>query len=125
MLGVRKLVLKEIPAASETVNDVTYAVTIGFTFSGRFKEAFCYVVAYSSYVNIGFGRGAELPDPERRLSGTGKLHRHLRIASQADMDDPEVRRFIHLAADRAEIGKGPVALKPTVVVKGPAVRKLR
>jgi hypothetical protein len=117
MLGVRQMVLKEIPSVSETVNDVSYAVTVGFTFSGRFKEAFCYVVAYRSYVNLGFARGTELPDPDRRLQGTGKLHRHLRIENQNDMDDPAVRRFIHLAADRAEIAGGPVALKPTVVVK--------
>ena len=62
LLAVRQLVLREIPSVSETVNDVSYAVTVGFTFSGRFKEAFCYVVAYSSYVNLGFPRGTELPD---------------------------------------------------------------
>jgi hypothetical protein len=123
MLRVRELVLVEIPSVSETVNDVSYAVTNGFTFSGRVKEVFCYVVAYSSYVNLGFARGAELPDPDRKLQGTGKLHRHLRIETPADLDRPEVRRFIHLAADRAMIAGGPVALKPTVVVKGPALTK--
>jgi hypothetical protein len=114
---VRRIVLREIPSVSETVNDVSYAVTVGFTFSGRFKEAFCYVVAYSSYVNLGFSRGTELPDPGRRLQGTGKLHRHLRIENQTDLEDPEIRRFIHAAADRAEICGGPVALTPRVVVK--------
>ena len=83
MLGVRQVVLTEIPSVSETVNDVSYAVTNGFTFSGRVKEAFCYVVAYSSYVNLGFACGAELPDPDRKLQGTGKLHRHLRIETLA------------------------------------------
>jgi hypothetical protein len=125
LLGMRQVVLKEIPSVSETVNDVGYAVTVGFTFSGRFKEAFCYAVAYGSYVNLGFARGTELPDPDRRLQGTGKLHRHLRIEKPADLDDPALRRFIHLAADRAEIGGAPVALKPTVVVKEFAGRKRR
>jgi hypothetical protein len=86
MLGVRQVVLTEIPSVSETVNDVSYTVTNGFTFSGRIKEAFCYVVAYSSYVNLGFARGAELPDPDRKLQGTGKLHRHLRIGTPVDLD---------------------------------------
>jgi hypothetical protein len=123
MLGVRQVVLTEIPSVSETVNDVSYAVTNGFTFSGRVKEVFCYVVAYSSYVNLGFACGAELPDPDRKLQGTGKLHRHLRIETLADLDRPEVRQLIHLAADRAMIAGGPVPLKPTVVVKGPAASK--
>jgi hypothetical protein len=106
MLGVRRIVLKEIPSVSETVNDVSYAVTVGFTFSGRFKEAFCYVVAYSSYVNLGFAQGAQLPDPDRRLKGTGKLNRHLRIETLAGLDDPEILRLIRRAADRAEVGGG-------------------
>jgi hypothetical protein len=125
LLAVRRIVLREIPSVSETVNDVFYAVTVGFTFSGRVKEVFCYVVAYSTYVNLGFARGAELPDLHRRLKGAGKSHRHLRIQTQADLDDPEVLRFIRLAADRAEISAGPVALKPTVVVKESAARKRR
>jgi hypothetical protein len=125
LLAVRGIVLREIPSVSETVNDVAYAVTVGFTFSGRFKEAFCYVVAYPAHVNLGFPRGTELPDPERRLAGTGKLHRHLRVATRADLDDPALLQFIRLAADRAEIGSGPVALKPTVVVRESAARKRR
>src|ERR1700682_3578859 len=88
MLAVRKMVLEEIPSASETVNDVGYTVTNGFTFSGRFKEAFCYVVASRASVNLGFPHGTELPDPEKRLTGTGKYHRHIRVSSLADLDDP-------------------------------------
>jgi hypothetical protein len=122
MLGVRQMVLREIPSVSETVNDVSYAVTVGFTFSGRFKEVFCYAVAYRSYVNLGFARGTELPDPNGRLCGTGKLHRHIRIEDRSDLQDPEVRRFIHLAADRAEIIGRPVALTPKVVVKKSAAQ---
>jgi hypothetical protein len=125
LLGLRRTVLREIPSVSETVNDVSYAVTVGFTFSGRFKEAFCYLVAYSGHVNVGFPRGAELPDPDRRLQGTGKLHRHLRIEAPADLNDPELLRLIRLAADRAEIGVGPVALKPTVLVGESAARRRR
>jgi hypothetical protein len=125
MLAVRRMVLEEIPSASETVNDVSYAVTVGFTFSGRFKEAFCYVVAYSTYVNLGFNHGAELPHPEARLKGTGKLHRHVRITSKADLGDPALRRLIRMAADRAELAGGPVALKPQVVVRGPAKASAR
>jgi hypothetical protein len=120
MLAVRKIVLAEIPSASETVNDVGYTVTNAFTFSGRFKEAFCYVVAGRASVNLGFPHGTELPDPEGRLKGTGKFHRHLRINSKADLKDPALRRFIHIAADRAELAGGPVALKPQVVVRGRA-----
>jgi len=121
MLAVRRIVLEEIPSASETVNDVGYTVTNAFTFSGRFKEAFCYIVASRASVNLGFPHGTELPDPERRLTGTGKLHRHIRISSPADLEDPALRRLIHVAADRAMVAGGPVVSKPQVVVR-PAKR---
>lgn len=120
MLAARRMVLTEIPSASETVNDVGYTVTNAFTFSGRFKEAFCYVVAGRASVNIGFPHGTELPDTAGRLTGTGKFHRHIRINSKADLEDAAVRTFIHLAADRAELAGGPVTLKPQVVVRGRA-----
>jgi len=125
MLAVRRIVLGEFPAVSETVNDVSYAVTVGFTFSGRFKEAFCYVVAYSSYVNLGFPQGARLSDPHGRLKGTGNLHRHLRIESQADLADPELFRLIRAAADGVELGSGPGALKPKVTVRESQAKKRR
>lgn len=111
VLAARQTVLEEAPSAGETVHDVSYAVTVAFTYSGRFKEAFCYVVAYKAYANLGFSHGTELPDPEGRLQGTGKLHRHIRIASPADLVDPALRRLIRIAAERAELAGGPVAVK--------------
>jgi len=116
-------VLQTIPSASETVNDVGYTITTSFTFSGRFKEAFCYVVGSKDHVNLGFPQGAALPDPNQRLKGTGKMHRHLRIETEADIDNPEFLRLVRVAADRAEIGGGPVALKPQVKVTGRAPKR--
>ena len=41
--------------------------------------AFGYVNAFTAHVNVGFFRGAELPDPNRLLEGTGKFMRHVKI----------------------------------------------
>ena len=41
--------------------------------------AFAYVNAFTAHVNIGFFRGAELPDPHRLLQGNGKMLRHIQI----------------------------------------------
>jgi hypothetical protein len=41
--------------------------------------AFGYVNAFHAHVNVGFFRGAELPDPGQRLQGTGKFMRHVKI----------------------------------------------
>ena len=43
------------------------------------SEHFCYISAQKDDVNLGFYYGAELPDPEGLLQGTGKLLRHVKI----------------------------------------------
>jgi hypothetical protein len=43
------------------------------------SEHFCYISAQKNDVNLGFYYGAELPDPEGLLRGTGKLLRHVKV----------------------------------------------
>jgi hypothetical protein len=48
--------------------------------------AFAYVNAFKAHVNVGFFRGAELPDPESLLEGTGKFMRHVKLTGARDID---------------------------------------
>ena len=96
MFALRELVLKEAPDAGETVFR-GYAVSIAFSFTGRWTEAFCHVVAYKAHVNLGFNRGAELPDPKGVLEGTGKLIRHIPVRTLADLKNPNLLRFLRKA----------------------------
>jgi hypothetical protein len=41
--------------------------------------AFAYVNAFKAHVNVGFFRGAELPDPGQMLEGSGKFMRHVKL----------------------------------------------
>ena len=41
--------------------------------------AFGYVNVFRSHVNVGFFKGAYLPDPARLLEGTGKHMRHVKL----------------------------------------------
>lgn len=43
------------------------------------EAAFAYVDAFSAHVNVGFFRGASLPDPAQLLEGGGKSMRHVKI----------------------------------------------
>lgn len=54
------------------------------------SEHFCYISAQKDDVNLGFYYGAELPDPDGLLQGTGKLLRHVKIR------DPKAIRSRHL-----------------------------
>jgi len=48
--------------------------------------AFGYVNAFTSHVNVGFFRGAELADPCGLLEGTGKLMRHVKLRPDTEID---------------------------------------
>lgn len=105
-LAVREVVLEEAPEAVESVVK-GYAVAIGFSFTGKpMKDGFCHVVTYSSYVNLGFNRGALLADPSGALAGTGKLIRHITIRNEEGLNRPVVRRFLQAAIEQAPRGGG-------------------
>ena len=110
-LAVREVVLEEAPEAIESISK-GYAVAIGFSFTGKpLKDGFCHIVTYSSYVNLGFNRGALLSDPNRVLAGTGKSIRHITIRNQSELGRPLIRRYIQAAIE--QIG-GPPQAAPKV-----------
>jgi hypothetical protein len=99
-LAVRQVVLEEAPEAIESISK-GYALSIGFSFTGKpLKDGFCYTATYSSHVNLGFNRGALLPDPNGVLAGAGKLMRHIQIHSENDLDRPFIRRYLQAAIEQ-------------------------
>ncbi|HLJ48405.1 MAG TPA: DUF1801 domain-containing protein [Bryobacteraceae bacterium] len=100
-LALREVVLEEAPGAGEIVYN-GYCFSLGFTFSGRLKESFCYVAAFRDHVNLGLNRGAALYDPEKVLKGTGKIMRHLGVHDREQLNDPRLRHFIRLAIEDSE-----------------------
>jgi hypothetical protein len=101
-LALRSLILEEAPSANETAYDAGYAVSSFFSFTGKWTEAFCYVAAYARHVNLGFNRGADLPDPDRRLRGTGKQLRHLKIKTEDDLQKVYLKDLLRAAIARVQ-----------------------
>jgi hypothetical protein len=99
-LALRQIVLEEAPDASESIYQV-YTVAIWFGFSGKMKDMFCYIATSAKHVNLGFPRGTSLSDPNRVLEGDGKIMRHIKFASMADVERPFVRRYIQAAMSQA------------------------
>ena len=60
----------------------------------KMTEHFCYISAQKKDVNLGFYYGAELPDPQGLLKGTGKLLRHIKIREAKDIQSPALRRLL-------------------------------
>jgi hypothetical protein len=58
---------------------------------------FAYVNAYRAHVNVGFFRGAELPDPHGLLQGTGKFMRHVKLQPGQPVDEAALQALIRAA----------------------------
>jgi len=63
----------------------------------KMSEHFCYIAVQKNYCNLGFYYGAELPDPNGLLEGPGKLLRHIKISSEADVARPALRELLEHA----------------------------
>ena len=59
--------------------------------------AFGYVNAFKAHVNVGFFRGAEIADPDGLLEGTGKSMRHVKLASERDVNTAALVKLIGTA----------------------------
>jgi hypothetical protein len=59
--------------------------------------AFAYVNVFTAHVNVGFFRGASLPDPARLLEGSGKYMRHVKLRPGAKRDAGALRALIEVA----------------------------
>jgi hypothetical protein len=95
-LAARKSVLKSTGSCSEIIYE-TYCISNAFTFTGKQGQGFIHIATYADHVNLGFDRGTELDDPDGKLKGTGKLIRHVRLNSLADVRDKAVNQLIEQA----------------------------
>lgn len=59
--------------------------------------AFAYANAFTSHVNVGFFRGAELADPAGLLEGTGKFMRHVKLKPGVAVDEAALKQLIAAA----------------------------
>jgi hypothetical protein len=58
---------------------------------------FAYVNVFTAHVNVGFFRGAALPDPAHLLQGTGKFMRHVKLKPGGAANAAALSRLIEEA----------------------------
>jgi hypothetical protein len=99
---------KFVPGAVEMVYDNYNWLVIGFSPTERPSEAIFSLVMPAGRVTLCFLQGAALPDPDKRLQGSGNVVRNIRLyeAGEPDakvLDDPQVLSLINLALNRAKV----------------------
>jgi len=93
---------KRLPGATELVYDNYNGLVIGFGPSERASESPFSIVVYPRYVRLFFLDGADLPDPERLLQGSGNIVRSI-VVDETALDRPAVRALMTVAIDRGGV----------------------
>jgi hypothetical protein len=94
-LATRALIFKVIPKTIEMVD--AKAKLIGYGFGPKYMDMICSLMPTKAGVTLGIAWGTELPDPQKLLEGTGKVHRHVKLQSKADLEGPALKALLKAA----------------------------
>lgn len=96
----RDFILELCPQSNELLYH-THALTAVFSVTDKLADAFCMLPIYTNHLNLGFNKGTLLKDPNKLLTGTGNLIRHIDIETPSDYRNPKVKTLIKEAINFA------------------------
>jgi hypothetical protein len=104
--GLRQRLRAELPDTAEQPDES--GNVIGYGFGSGYKGLVCTIMLSKSGVKLGVPHGAVLPDPDRLLEGTGKVHRYVVVADEEATGDPRLSTLLAeaRAAALARLGGG-------------------
>jgi hypothetical protein len=73
---------------------------VGYALGARMADVVFVILLSKTGVKLGVADGASLPDPAGLLTGAGKRHRHVPIASPDAADAPALGALLRRAIDR-------------------------
>ena len=97
---LREYILELYPDCNELIYH-THALTAVFSISDKLSDAFCMLPIYTNHLNLGFNKGTLLKDPNKLLTGTGNLIRHIDVKKSTDYRNTKVKALIQEAIDFA------------------------
>lgn len=99
-LEARSFILDLIPGILEQAD--AKARVIGYGYSPKYADTVCMLQPTKAGVNLGIAYAMELPDPAKLLEGTGKLHRHVKLKTKADLERAALKSLLKAAIARRE-----------------------
>jgi hypothetical protein len=99
LLEMRRL----YPTAIELVYDNYNALAIGFGPTEKASEAIFSIALFPRWVSLFFLQGKGLPDPGKRLKGSGNVARHIVLDSAETLRESDVKSLMREAATAAKI----------------------
>ena len=89
---LRDTLLEAYPGAVEWFDPGNGLLAVGS--ERAMKELQFAIIPHRTWVNLQLADGAELPDPDGRIEGTGKRIRHVKVRSVEDARSEWLRRVI-------------------------------
>jgi hypothetical protein len=89
---LRALVIKTVP-------DADVSIKWGVPFYQRNGKNICALASFKDHVGINFfASPSALPDPQKKLEGSGKSNRMLKVRNAGDIDSASITRWLKAAA---------------------------
>jgi len=103
-LAARSMILEIFPDLNTEQVD-NKARVIGYGYSAKYADTVCVIMPTQEGITLGIGFGSELPDPEKLMQGTGKVHRHVKLKTAEDLKNPALKDLLRAAlARRKKLG---------------------
>lgn len=106
---------KRLPNAVEMVYDNYNALVFGFSPNERPSDAIFSIALYPDHAALCFLQGAKLPDPHKRLRGSGRTVRNVRVDDASVLDDPPIVALTNEALARAKVRMNPKQTRKLVI----------
>ena len=95
---------QRLPGAVELVYDNYNALVIGFGPTERPSDAVFSIAVLPTHVSLCFLQDAgTLPDPAHLLIGAGRVSRHIKLTSAAQLGEPVVQALMSAAMARPDV----------------------
>lgn len=78
---------------------------IGYGYGTGYKDLICTILLSKQGVKLGFNKGSELPDPQKLLTGTGKVHRFVEIKTEQDIKSIGLKKLLTEALKAYQLRK--------------------
>jgi hypothetical protein len=116
---------KRLPNAIEFVYDNYNALVFGFGPNERPSDAIFSIAVFPDHAALCFLQGAKLPDPHKRLRGSGKVARNVRVDNAEALDVPQVIAMMEEALQRAKVRMDPKQDRQVVIRSVSATQRPR
>jgi len=101
--SVRDAVRKRLPTANELVYDYGTFFVIGYSPNENPTDGIVSLAARPDGMRLYFMHGPKLPDPNKRLKGSGKETRFIHVEDANEMAHPDVEALFAATIERASV----------------------